>query len=96
MPALEPQWLRETLAQVRAAYPGGIPDGDLDVVLAALWEGCSDRNFALVVETLTGVDRHVAYGVHVVAAARTASRERQRVAWVHAALAEHGWDPDAP
>ncbi|MFD5827476.1 hypothetical protein [Lentzea sp. NPDC060358] len=91
-----PAWLREVLAQVRAAYPDGIPAGERDVVFAALWEGCSDRNFALVVEELTGVDRLVAYGEHVVAAERNSRRLRARVDEVHAALAEHGWDPDAP
>ncbi len=91
-----PGWLREVLAQVRAAYPDGIPDAELDAVLAALWEGCSDRNFALVAEALTGVSRIVAYNELVVVAERNSRRLRARVDEVHAALAEHGWDPDAP
>jgi len=87
-------WLPEVIAQVRAVYPDGIPAEDLDAVLAALWEGCSDRNFALVVEVLTGISRHIAYCQHVVDAARDAKRLRARVDEIHAALGEHGWDPD--
>jgi hypothetical protein len=92
---LDQPWLLEVVAQVRAAYPGGIPDEDLDVVLAALWEGCSNRNFALVVEVLTGVSRHIAYGVHVIAAEQTVKRSRARVDEVHTELGKYGWDPDA-
>ncbi|MFI6101778.1 hypothetical protein ACIA8G_40040 [Lentzea sp. NPDC051213] len=92
---LDQPWLLEVVAQVRATYPGGIPDEDLDVVLAALYEGCSNRNFALVVEVLTGVDRHIAYGVHVCAAEETVKRRRARVDEIHAEMGKHGWDPEA-
>lgn len=93
-PERDQPWLQEVLTQVRAVYPDGIPDEEQDVVFAALWEGCSDRNFALVVEALTGISRHVAYCQHVVEAPLTAKRMRERVDEVHAALGRHGWDPD--
>lgn len=93
--SLDQPWLLEVVAQVRAAYPGGIPDSDLDVVFAALWEGCSNRNFALVVEALTGVSRHIAYGDHVIAAELTVKRSRARVDEIHAKLGRYGWDPEA-
>ena len=93
--SLDQPWLLEVVGQVRAAYPGGIPDEDLDVVLAALWEGCSNRNFALVVEVLTGVSRHIACGDHVIAAERTVKRLRTRVDEIHAELGKYGWDPEA-
>ena len=92
--SLDQPWLLEVVAQVRAAYPGGIPDEELDVVLAALWEGCSERNFALVVEALTGINRYVAAVRHVEAAHRTVKHARARVDEVHAKLGEHGWDLD--
>ena len=93
--SLDQPWLLEILDQVRAAYPEGIPDEDLDVVLAALWEGCGDRNFALVVEALTGVSRHIAYGLHVVKADETVKHSRARVDEIHTELGKYGWDPDA-
>jgi hypothetical protein len=93
--SLDQPWLLTVVEQVRSACPGGVPDEDLDVVLAALWEGCSNRNFALVVEALTGVSRHVALGEHVIAAERTVKRSRARVDEIHAELGKYGWDPDA-
>ncbi|MDX8036468.1 hypothetical protein SK803_40270 [Lentzea sp. BCCO 10_0856] len=92
--SLDQPWLLEILDQVRAVWPDGIPDEDLDVVLAALWEGCGNRNFALVVEALTGVSRHVAYATHVIRAEETVKRLRARVDEIHDELGKHGWDPD--
>jgi hypothetical protein len=54
--AMVPEHLRPVLADLRRAYPDGVPPGEYLPLLVVLQQDMSARNLALVVGELTGKD----------------------------------------